>query len=157
MISEFEFYHGAALARVLHGGKRSITLAPFTPLDNAAYVVNGDTGLYIKYSSKRLSPWRFSFQKRHCELIAKMGRDLGRAVVALVCHEDGIVALDIDEFRQVVGCDSDGVQWVSAARSRRQMYLVKGSAGELAFKVGQDDLLVKLSATDQIRLGATGA
>jgi len=103
MISEFEFFHGAVLARVLHGSKRSVSLAPYSPLDNAAYVINGKTGIYIKYSSKRLSPWRFSFQKRHCDMIAKMRNDLGYAVVALVCHDDGIVALGIGDFQQIVG------------------------------------------------------
>lgn len=157
MISEFEFFHGAAIARVLHGAKRSVTLAPFTALDNAAYVVNGNTGLYIKYSTKRLSPWRFSFQKRHCEVIDKMGAELGRAVVALICHDDGIAALNIGEFEQIIGCGRDQAQWISAARNPRQMYLLKGSDGELAFKIGQDELLAKLYAGKSVSPKAAGA
>lgn len=157
MISEFEFFHGAALARVLHGTKRSVTIAPFTDSDNAAYLINGRTGLYVKYSSKRLSPWRFSFHGRHCEVIASMGAELGNAVVALVCNDDGIAALGLDEFQQVASCGRDQVQWVSAARGRRQMYLIKGSDGELAFKVGMNELLAKLRSGDGVDPGTAGA
>jgi hypothetical protein len=67
MISEFEFFHGVVFARMLHVTQRqlAISIKPYSASDNAAYLINGTIGIYIKYSSKRLSPWRFSFQKRH--------------------------------------------------------------------------------------------
>ena len=144
MSSEFEFFHGSVLAGMLHATQQTMTIGPFTASDNASYVVNGTSGIYIKYSTKRLSPWRFSFQKRHHETILKMKRDLENVFVVLVCNDDGAVVLTFDEFQQVARSDGGIGQWISAARNRRQMYLIKGSDGKLAFKVGRDAFAEKI-------------
>ena len=144
MISEFEFFHGAVLARILHATQQRIVVAPYSELDNASYVINESKGIYIKYSSKRLSPWRFSFQKRHHEKILEMWRDLGEVFVVLVCNDDGAVVLTFEEFQQVVRSEGDACQWISAARNPRQMYLIKGSDGKLAFKIGKDEFSEKI-------------
>jgi hypothetical protein len=144
MISEFEFFHGAVLTRMLHATQQMMMIAPYSEFDNASYVVNERKGVYIKYSTKRLSPWRFSFQMRHYEMILEMKRDLGEVFVVLVCNDDGAVVLTFEEFRQVVTGESDTGQWISAARNRREMYLIKGSEGKLEFKIGKDDFSEKL-------------
>lgn len=144
MISEFEFFHGAVLARMLHSTQQAITVTPYSQSDNASYVINSNTGIYIKYSSKRLSPWRFSFQSRHYEMIAVMRRDLGEVFVVLVCNDDGAVVLTFEEFQQVVKSDGGSGQWISAARNRRQKYLIKGSDGKLSFKIGKDEFAEKI-------------
>jgi hypothetical protein len=144
MINEFEFYHGVAFARMVHITQRELAIRPYSSSDNAAYVVDGTIGIYIKYSLKRLSPWRFSFQKRHRDKIREMKEDLGEAFLLLVCNDDGVVVLSFDEFDQVLsGTDGDS-EWISAARNRRQMYSIKGSDGKLGFKVGKDEFLGKL-------------
>jgi len=144
MINEFEFYHGVTFARMLHAIQKELTIRPYSPLDNAAYVVNSSTGIYIKYSSKRLSPWRFSFQKSHRDRILEMKKNLGDVFVLLVCNDDGIVILTFDEFTQVLNEAQTGTEWISATRNRRQMYSIKGSDGKLGFKVGKDEFLGKL-------------
>ena len=144
MISEFEFFHGAVLARMLHATQQAMTLAPYSESDNASYVINDKKGMYIKYSSKRLSPWRFSFQRRHHEMISEMKHTLEEVFVILVCNEDGTVVLTFEEFQQVVKTDGEATQWISAARNRRQMYLVKGSDGKLEFKIGKDEFVEKI-------------
>jgi hypothetical protein len=144
MISEFEFFHGAVLARMLHTTQQTIVVAPYSEFDNASYIINESTGVYIKYSTKRLSPWRFSFQKRHHEKILEMKRDLGEVFVVLVCNDDGAVVLTFEEFQEVVKSDSTTGQWISAARNRGQMYLIKGSDGQLSFKVGKDEFSEKI-------------
>lgn len=144
MINEFEFYHGVAFARMLHTSQRELNIKPYSPSDNAAYVVNGSIGIYIKYSSKRLSPWRFSFQPRHRDKIIEMKKAVGAVFVLLVCNDDGIVILTFEEFTQIIGGASGGTEWVSATRNRRQMYSIKGSDGKLGFKVGKDEFAEKL-------------
>ncbi len=146
MINEFEFYHGVAFARMLHAMQRELAVKPHSPSDNAAYVVDGSIGVYIKYSTKRLSPWRFSFQQKHRENIAAMKKDVGDVFVLLICNDDGIVILTFDEFKQVLNQAHGGVEWISASRNRRQMYSVKGSDGKLSFKVGKDEFREKLFA-----------
>lgn len=144
MIGEFEFFHGAVFTRMLHGTQQALSIAPYSESDNAAYVINGNKGIYIKYSTKRLSPWRFSFQKRHHEKVMEMKRDIGEVFVILVCNDDGAVVLSFDEFQQVAKNGQEAGEWLSAARNRRQMYLVKGPEGRLAFKVGKDDYSAKI-------------
>lgn len=144
MSSEFEFFHGSVLAGMLHATQQAMTVAPYSESDNASYVINGDKGIYIKYSTKRLSPWRFSFQKRHHETILQMRRDLKNLFVVLVCKDDGAVVLTFEEFQQVAKSNGDTGQWISAARNRRQMYLIKGSDGKLEFKIGKDEFAEKI-------------
>ena len=144
MIYEFEFYHGVAFARMLHAMQKELAIKPYSPSDNAAYVVNGSIGIYIKYSSKRLSPWRFSFQQRHRDRIMEIQKDVGDVFVLLVCNDDGVVILTFDEFKQVLDETHGGTEWISATRNRRQMYSIKGSNGKLSFKVGKDEFLEKI-------------
>lgn len=144
MIGEFEFFHGAVLARMLHSTQQAISIKPYSESDNAAYVIDDSKGIYIKYSSKRLTPWRFSFQKRHHEVIGEMKRSLGEVFIVLVCNDDGSVVLSFDEFREVAKNGEEPAEWLSATRNRRQMYLVKGPDGKLAFKVGKDDYSAKM-------------
>ena len=144
MINEFEFYHGVTFARMLHTTQRELTSRPYSESDNAAYVVNGSLGIYIKYSSKRLSPWRFSFQKRHRDRISEMKDSLSQVFLLLVCNDDGVVILTFDEFKQILNETRGETDWISAARNPRQMYSIKGSDGKLSFKVGKDEFLEKI-------------
>jgi hypothetical protein len=104
----------------------------------------GTMGLYIKYSSKRLSPWRFSFHKRHQDKILEMKKDIGELYLLLVCNDDGVVVLTFDELKQILNENYETVEWISATRNRRQMYSIKGSDGKLSFKVGRDEFLTKM-------------
>jgi hypothetical protein len=144
MINEFEFYHGVTFARMLHATQKELAIKPYSSSDNAAYVVNGSTGIYIKYCLKRLSPWRFSFQQKHRDRILEMKKNVGEVFVLLVCSDDGIVVLTFDEFTQVLNEAQGGTEWISATRNRRQMYSIKGSDGKLGVKVGKDEFLGKL-------------
>jgi hypothetical protein len=144
MINEFEFFHGVVFARMLHATQKQLSFKPYSTSDNAAYVVDGTKGIYIKYSSKRLSPWHFSFQKRHQDKIMEMKQNIGEVFLLLVCNDDGVVVLTFDELKQLLDEHHQTVEWISATRNRRQMYSIKGSDGRLSFKVGKDDFLGKM-------------
>jgi hypothetical protein len=144
MLKEFEFYHGIVFARMLHGLEKEVSLKPYPSKDNASYVVNGKIGIYIKFSTKRLSPWRFSFQKRHEEEILEMKQKIGEVFLLLVCHDDGIVTLDFEEFKKILNEGHGEFEWISAARNRREMYSINGSDGKLEFKIGKDDFPRKI-------------
>ena len=144
MINEFQFFHGVVFARMLHATQRQLSIKPYSTSDNAAYLINGTVGIYIKYSSKRLSPWRFSFQKRHQDKILEMKKNIGEVFLLLVCNDDGVVVLTFDELKQILSENHGTVEWISATRNRRQMYSIKGSDGKLSFKVGKDEFLEKM-------------
>lgn len=144
MIKEYEFYHGVVFTEILHAAKKGISIRSFPTKDNASYVLDDRIGIYIKYSEKRLSPWRFSFQKRHQEEIYEMKNKIGEVFLLLVCHDDGIAALSYDEvikiLNEVPGC----VEWISVARGKRQMYTIKGSEGKLEYKIGHNEFPAKI-------------
>ncbi len=144
MIKEFEFYHGVIFARIIHAAQREISFKLFPTSDNASYVIDNKVGIYIKYSEKRLSPWRFSFQKRHQEEILEMKNKIGEVFLLLVCHDDGIVVLSFNEIRQILNEIYEDTEWISAARGKRQMYTIKGSDGKLEFKIGHNDFPTKV-------------
>ena len=64
MIYTYDYYHGSAINRLLDTGK-SIKLMNFPSDTNSSYTLNDKIGLFVKYSEKRISPWRFNFNKSH--------------------------------------------------------------------------------------------
>ena len=144
MLKEFEFFHGVVFARILHGGNVPISIKSYPTPDNASYIVNDAVGVYIKYSSKRMSPWRFSFQKEHQDEILEMKNKFGEVYTILVCNDDGIVCLNFDELKEVLDAKHDLVEWISVARSPREKYEVKGHDGRLRLKIGNSDFPEKI-------------
>lgn len=146
MIKEFEFFHGLVFARILHGSDRPISIETYPTPSNSSYIVNGNVGLYVKYSSKRMTPWRFSFKKEHQDELAEMHGKLKDVFLVLVCNDDGVVCLSYEEVKQLLDDDHGATEWISAKRNPRQMYEVKGSDGELDFKIGANEFPAKIFA-----------
>lgn len=144
MIKEFEFFHGVVFARILHGTQRPFSVRTFQSVSNASYVVNDTTGIYIKYSAKRMTPWHFTFKKDHQEEIDLLKANFKRVFLLLVCNDDGVVCLSYSELKQILDDQHDPIEWISATRHKRTMYSVKGSNGKLNFKIGQGDFPEKL-------------
>lgn len=144
MIKEFELYHGVIMSRLVHSCDGPISLRLYPSSSNASYVLNGNIGIYVKHSAKRLSPWRFSFQKEHQDEILRMKNELGSIFVLLVCGKDGIVTLSFDELKTILNDSHEETEWISAARQLNQEYTIKGSDGSLKRKVGKNDFPKKL-------------
>lgn len=149
MIKEFEFYHGIVFARMLHSIQENVSIRPFPSSDNASYVLNDKVGIYIKYSTKRLSPWRFSFQKRHQDEILDMKNKIGEVFLLLVCNDNGIITLSFNELKQILNETHEQVEWISATRGKREMFSIKGSDGQLEFKIGRNEFPRKLFQENQ--------
>ncbi len=144
MIKEFEFYHGVVLTKLVQNTKSfGVKIRPYPTDSNASYIVDNDIGLYVKYSSKRMSPWRFSLQRIHQQEIVKMKNDLRDVFLVLVCGEDGLVTLSYQELTAIWN-DNKNLKWISAARSPRKEYTIKGSDGILNRKVGKSDFPRKI-------------
>lgn len=144
MIKEFEFYHGVVFTKLIHCSKNSISIKSFPTTSNASYVYNENIGIYIKHSTKRLSPWRFSLQKIHQDEIVQMKNQLKEVFLVLVCGDDGIVTLSYNELKQILNEVHEEVEWISASRKPNKEYTVKGSDGELGRKVGKNDFPKKI-------------
>lgn len=145
MIKEFEFYHGIVFSKLIHNIQNGISIKLYPSSSNASYIINESVGIYIKHSAKRMTPWRFSFQKCHQDEIFNMQEELNKVFVLLVCGEDGVVALSYEELKTILDDTHDEIEWISASRTRNKDYEIKGSDGKLEKKIGKIDFLKKLS------------
>jgi hypothetical protein len=145
MIRDIEFFHGAALARLVRSS-RGITISLFKKRNNASYLINGCCGLYLKHSSSRMSPWSFTFQRDHQHYIDEMYRLVGYVVVGLICNDDGVVGLDYNELRSVLDDNYEAVEGLGISRKPRGMYLVKGHDGKMNYRIGKGDFVKKVLA-----------
>lgn len=138
MIYEYNFFHGAAINDLIH--KKIINSVVIYPSEsNASYVVDDKIGIYIKYSTKRLSPWRFTFKRIHQNEILEMKERLGQIFLLLVCNDDGIVCISFQELKLILDSEHGEAEWISISRTKRKQYTVKGSDGKLRFKMGVND------------------
>ena len=144
MIKEFEKYHGLVLSRMLHESKNHISIETYPSNDNASYIINGSIGLYIKYSKKRISPWRFTFMKEHQDEVLKMKKKFTEVFIVFVCHDDGIAALSYEELKIILDEVHEEVEWVAIKRRRREKYSVSGHDGKLKFKIGENEFPSKI-------------
>lgn len=139
MIKEYEFYHGVIFTKLIHFSTSKVSLRRYDTSGNASYVLNEKIGIYIKHSTKRITPWRFSFSKIHQDEILDMKNKLGKVFLVLVCGDDGIVTISFDDLKLLLNDTHGGVEWISAARNRNKEYTVNGSDGSLVRKVGKSD------------------
>jgi len=142
-MQNFEFFHGAALVKIIHSG-RFKTVEIFSK-SNAAYLIDGKIGLYIKYSQKRMSPWVFTFEKNHVGEIKEINDLLDNVFIALICNDDGICCLDWKEFCTIISIDSKNYpKWIKSSRKKNEKYSVYGVDGNLKHKIGNSDFPNKL-------------
>lgn len=135
MTKEFEQYHGIVFTQILHQAEEAIEAKFYPTKSNSSYSINGKAGLYIKYSTKRTSPWRFTFLKSHQDEILEMYQHFGEVFIALVCRDDGVAVLNYEELKMILDENHGDAEWVSITRGRRTQYSVSGSDGRLDFKV----------------------
>jgi hypothetical protein len=138
MIREFEFFHGAALVKLIHD-KKILSVIAYPSAQNSSYVINNGVGIYIKYSKKRLSPWRFTFLKEHQDEILEMKKKYEKVYILLVCNDDGIACLDFLQLKAILNNLHEEAEWVAAYRQRREKYSISGSDGQLKYKIGVND------------------
>lgn len=143
---EFNSYHGVALCRIVHDDRvKSIKLYP-TP-SNSSYMVNEEIGIFIKYSTKRMTPWRFTFKQEHREELEEMSVLLKTVFVVLVCRDDGIACLNYREMGFVLGAFDEikeTTQWLAVARKPREKYRISGSHGDLKHKIADSQFPERL-------------
>lgn len=149
MTQETDFFHGAAISRLICASPTGVAIAQFGS-SGAAYLINNSIGLYIKYSTKRMSPWRFTFLKSHQNEISELKSKYSEIFVILVCETDGIATLSHEDLKQILDSEYKESEWISATRKKREMYRIKGSDGELEFKIGDSDFEKKIM--DALRL-----
>lgn len=144
MSYEFEFYHGVALCKIIHNAPRT-TIKLYSENGNSSYVVNNNTGIFIKYSTKRMSPWQFTFTKKHIDELFGMIQNLRAVFLVLVCKDNGIACLTFKEIKALLGNDLNKIQSLLVARKPREKFRVScGKYEKVKFKIGNNEFPAKI-------------
>ena len=128
MLDKSEYYHGAALVRLMedkrcHALKRREFLG---------YVANNEIFVFLKYTTKGRSPWGFTFDQEDVDRCFKMTTEYKNLVLGLICGGDGVCTVDWHEAKELLGGKPGRIV---AARKHNHSYSVWGTVGELKRKV----------------------
>ena len=127
MIEKLEFYHGAAIVRLIEDGRcKSVRKSEY------GYLVNEDRSILVKYTTKAQSPWRFTITKDDIERFDRASQRSNVCILVLVCGGDGVCASPWEAARELL---SGSAGWLSAKRSHNGCYAFSGPAGTLKKKV----------------------
>lgn len=137
-IKEYEFFNGVVLNKLIRKGK-PVSVDIFPCSSQNSFILNGDVGLYIKYSKKLTTPWRFSFSKLHQDELKIMSELCKKCFLILVCNKDGIACIGYKDLKKILDDNHEEVEWISASRLARESYAIKGSDGKLKFKINLND------------------
>lgn len=138
MLDDYEFYQGAVLRKLVVEGDYSTTIRPFVREGRiTAFVVNGRIGVYVKHSSKRMSPWRYTFTIEQASDLLDLEQKYPDSFAVFVCGTDGIVTVSFADLHNIVSFQESENAWVSLSRPPRAQYELAGNKGELGYKVSR--------------------
>lgn len=127
MLDKQEFYHGVAIVKILDD-PRYVSLRK----DENGYLVNEAVLVFLKYSTKARSPWRFTFSHTDVVRLKELSKSGRRVVAALVCGGDGVCAV---AWELIEGILANETGWVAVRRQFNESYAVSGPNGQLPRKV----------------------
>lgn len=128
MIEKQEFYHGAALYKIVEDPRFSII-----KYHNGGFATE-DTFIMFKYRTKTKSPWRFHLQANEIECLDNEAAKFPRITLAFICGGDGICGVLWQELWPLLDYEN---AWVSIRRNFNGQYSVSASKGELDRKIPQ--------------------
>ena len=147
MIAEFELYHGAAIRELIVGACVPVKIESYDNLGRVnTYKINGELGLHIKHSSKRLPPWQFTYSIDNLNEIRELAAHCSSVWLVHICWQAGIVALSLSEFLTINPPDAETTNFVRVDRDRNKMYRVNGTKGRLTHpkRRGLQDVFVQM-------------
>ena len=103
-------------------------------LDCSDGTLHCSLGIYIKTSSKRRSPWRYTFLKAHQEAIEVLNGLCHETFVVFVNEDDGVAVIHYDQLKELLDHEFEDAEWVSVSRKHNQSYKLNGKDGELKGK-----------------------
>jgi hypothetical protein len=136
MSRDFEAFHGIVLRSIIVSVGCSVAVEPFNRhgrLD--AYVFDSKVGVFVKYSTKRMTPWPFTFHIDQVSELLDLEIEHPNAFVVFACGVDGLVAIEMATLHELVDFKQTEQAWVRIERRPRMLYSLSGNRGELANKV----------------------
>ena len=91
--------------------------------------------VYVKTSSKRISPWRFTFLKDHQEEIERLKESHDEVFLALLNGNDGVACFNYATLKTLLDDHFEESEWISIRRKSGEQYTVAGKDGKLTGKL----------------------
>jgi len=128
MLDKSEYYHGAAIIRLLEDERcRAVRKRELL-----GYIVNEDIFVLLKYTTKARSPWGFTFDQEDVDRCHRMMNEYRKLILGFVCGGDGVCALNWQEANELLNGKPGRI---ATGRKHNRSYSVWGTAGELKRKV----------------------
>lgn len=135
MIAEFKSYHGSALADLVDEAPFPITVSRPDLSNNSIYCVNENYALYVKHSAAKLTPWSFTFTRKHMIDLKEITEDYVESFLVLVCGRNCIAVLDAAEINELLDLKIPRVSWISVYTNHNTSLRIEGADGNLSHKV----------------------
>jgi hypothetical protein len=135
MTAEYKFYHGAVLAELVNLKNGALAIDELNEDGRlSSYILDGKVGLQIKHCANRLHPWQFTFTKANLVQLLTLQQSYQNVFVVLVCHDDGMVTLNLEEITEVLAAGESEQAWIRVDRKKNEWYSIHGGAAELPGK-----------------------
>lgn len=131
MIPELDRYHGVVLRQLLVAHARRVSLGVADVSGRVDTFCFDGAAFQVKHSSKRLSPWQFTYMPENLAELTGLTQTHDPVWVFLVCGQDGVVGLSLQELASIAQLGDGGAAWVRVSRNRKSMYRVSGVLGDL--------------------------
>lgn len=123
-----EFYEGAALHLLVRSG--FVTSIQY---DVPFFLINEDTVVLLKYSTKTRSPWGFTFTPDEQTKLSNSAVE-GQKYIGLICGADGVAALSFDDYLTIANPRNTSIH-IACYRNHGKYYDIAGPDGGLNRKV----------------------
>jgi len=141
-MNKIDYLYGAVFSKIINSGAVNIRKYEH---NNSSFIINNKIGIYNKYSTKRISPWTFTFINAHIDEIKIMNDEFEFIYIILICCENGICCLNYKEYCTVLSVENRiSPKTITARRKKGEKYTVSGSDGKLKYKIGNSDFPEKI-------------
>ena len=96
------------------------------------------SGLYVKMSNARRSPWRYTFSREHQDEILALNQKHGEAFTVFANGLDGFACLSFAELKEILDDVHEDQEWVAVSRKPRQAYRISGNDGRRETALAQN-------------------
>lgn len=128
MLEKSEYYHGAAIVRILE----EKNCKSIHKLSNLGYIINNETFIFLKYRTKERTPWTFTFDQEDVDRCSNMAEQYKNVILGLICGGDGICGLNWKDGKDLLAGKPGHI---TTARKHNHSYSVWGTEGELKGKI----------------------
>jgi len=144
MLDDFHSYHGSAITELINTAGKDLRIGRIPTMSSSSYVVNESSGLFIKYTTRRHSPWSFTFNSDQVKELRELAVLHRETFIALVCGRSHVAVSSLMEFAEVLDIEKLDSGTVSVSTRHGRMLQLRGSSGQMSHKLPKTEPFKKL-------------